>query len=174
MRIIYLFIGFVLGVYVTNNYDISMFSQLPALSPHSKHQAQSSNSGSAVVKSTATANTVTRAMCPSAEIVRKQVGQQGPWKANGLMWSFETLSWQPPEKIVFHQAFYYPATQAIRCDYTWPNPKDPTTLLSLQINLNPNASQNVKVAGSHWGQKGDLFMCGSASPETCAFDIINQ
>ncbi len=175
MRIIYIFLGFVLGIYVSNNYDLKTFDLTSLMSPNPVHQTKSTTSKSQAVKSASTSSTGTiRAMCPSAELVRKQVGQEGPWKVNGLTWSFETLSWQPPEKIVFNQAFYFSGTQSISCNYVWPDPKNPTTKLWLRIDLNPDANQNINVAGSHWGNQGTLSMCTSASPETCAFDIVNQ
>lgn len=108
--------------------------------------------------------------CPPPELVRQNTDNQSNFESGGLSWSFEYLSWKPPEKIQFDQAFYYPKTQSISCNYTWSNPEK-NGKLWLRVVLNAESDMQVKRTGTHWGESEDLFICVSGSTKTCGFAV---
>lgn len=175
LTLILLLLVFGLGIYVGNTYQVDILNlanvSLKEVTETVQEKVEEAH-GNIQPPSHPAAKGVS-AMCPSAEVVRQHVGQSGPFIVDGHSWSFASVDWQPPGKIEFNQAFYYPENQSIECNYTWPDPKIAGKLW-LRISLNLPANQSVKQIGSHWVKTDNVTLCSSGTPNTCAFEIISN
>jgi len=175
LTLILLLLAFGSGIYVGNTYhvDILNLTNLSLKEVTETVQEKVQEAQENIQPSSRTAAKVVSAMCPPAEVVRQHVGQSGPFNVDGHSWSFKSVDWQPPAKIEFNQAFYYPETQTVECLYTWPDPKIAGKLW-LRISLNLPANQSAKKIGSHWVKTDNATLCSSGTPDTCAFEIISN
>ena len=112
--------------------------------------------------------------CPAPKVVGYYQDKVGGFRDQRLDWSVDNINASVGLNMRFSQAVFLETSNALTCNYEWPNPEDPGTWIVVTVHLIPNAALQVILKGDKWQGENASKICSSRDPNDCRFNLARK